>query len=73
MPEVAAFVDDLREVFGREPIDEQIRRGLRGEPVFWAREAGHEIGTPVPAGRAEFVYEGPSALPAELVKGARRG
>lgn len=50
MPNVAAFIDDLREVFGKEMIDGQIRKGMRGEPVFWASENGHEIGTPVDSG-----------------------
>ena len=48
MPEVAAFVDALREVFGKASIDGQIRRGIAGEPVFYASENGHEIGTPLP-------------------------
>ena len=45
MPTVAAFLDDLRAVFGRDAIDKQIRRGLKGEPTFWAREGGHKLGT----------------------------
>ena len=73
MPQVAAFIDDLREAFGREVIDGQIRAGLAGQPVFHAREGGHEIGTPVPKGKREFTYEGPSAPPEVLAKGARRG
>jgi len=48
MPKVAAFVDDLRQHFGREDIDRAIAQGLR-EPGwsahFWACENGHEIGT----------------------------
>ena len=48
MPQVAAFVDDLREHFGREEIDRAIAQGLR-EPGwtahFWALENGHELGT----------------------------
>ena len=47
MPEVTAFIDSLREAFGKDHIDQQIRRGMRGEPVFYARENGHQIGTPV--------------------------
>ena len=45
MPQTAAFIDELRAVFGRESIDAQIRAGMRGDPMFWASEAGHEIGT----------------------------
>lgn len=47
MPEVAAFIDKMRDAFGKEHIDQQIRKGMRGEPVFFARENGHQIGTPV--------------------------
>lgn len=47
MPAVTAFIDQLREVFGKEMIDGQIRKGMRGEPVFWASENGHEVGTPI--------------------------
>lgn len=50
MPEVAAWIDDLRTVFGREMIDEQLRRGMRGEVHFYASENGHVLGTPGPAG-----------------------
>lgn len=45
MPLTAAFIDSLREAFGADSIDAQIRRGMRGEPVFYASENGHEIGT----------------------------
>lgn len=40
MPVVAAWVDELREAFGREFIDGQIQRGMRGEGTFWAQETG---------------------------------
>ena len=46
MPEVAAFIDQMRQAFGKEEIDQQIRRGMRGEPTFYARERGQVIGTP---------------------------
>ncbi|OWW18422.1 hypothetical protein [Noviherbaspirillum denitrificans] len=45
MPWVAGVVDHLREVFGQEFVDGQIRRSLRGEPVFYAEENGHQVGT----------------------------
>lgn len=48
MPGVAAWIDELRRVFGRDEIDAQIRRGMRGEPTFYAYENGHAIGTPIP-------------------------
>lgn len=47
MPETAAFIDALREAFGRAAIDAQIRAGLAGVPGrFFAQEGGHEVGTP---------------------------
>ena len=45
MPETAAWVDMLREVFGSEAIHDAIRRGVAGEPTFFASECGQEIGT----------------------------
>lgn len=50
MPTVAAWVDDLVAVFGAEAIHGQIRKGLKGEPVFFASENGYEIGAPVDVG-----------------------
>lgn len=45
MPKVARFVDDLRAAFGVEYVNGAVRAGLRGQPVFWASEDGHEVGT----------------------------
>jgi len=45
MPETSRVVDEWRAVFGRESVDAQICSGMRGAPVFWARENGAEIGT----------------------------
>lgn len=39
------WIDTLREVFGKEEIDRQIRRGMAGQPTFWAEENGIEVGT----------------------------
>lgn len=53
MPEITAFIDKLREAFGAEMINEQIRKGMRGEPYcFYATENGHEVGTKFPKGNA---------------------
>ena len=52
MPGTAAWIDEFRAVFGKEYIDDIIRRGMHGEPVFSATENGHTIGTPVPQGVA---------------------
>jgi hypothetical protein len=48
MPQVTAFIDRLRNTFGRANIDDVIRRGMKGEPVFFASENGHTIGTDWP-------------------------
>jgi hypothetical protein len=50
MPGIAAWLDELRTVFGRAEIDEQIRGGLRGECVFYAQENGHQLGKKGPPG-----------------------
>lgn len=48
MPQVTALVDRFRATFGRANIDDVIRRGMKGEPVFYASENGHTIGTNSP-------------------------
>lgn len=45
MPSTAAFIDEMRAVFGAEDINASIRAGLDGQPTFWASEGGAEIGT----------------------------
>lgn len=45
MPKIIEWVDSLRDVFGKAMIDGQIRKGIKGEPTFYARENGHELGT----------------------------
>jgi hypothetical protein len=52
MPEISAFVGSLREAFGADEINDLIRRGRAGEPVFFAAENGLEFGTRAPAGLA---------------------
>lgn len=47
MPQVAEFIDAMREIFGVEEVNAAIRRGLRGEQGFHAIENGIEIGTPI--------------------------
>ena len=49
MPFTTAIIDDLRAAFGRDEIDEVIKSGIRGAPVFYAQEGGREIGTRSPA------------------------
>lgn len=49
MPEVAAFVAQLRQAFGDAVIEEAIHRGKAGEPAFFAAENGRTVGTRAPA------------------------
>lgn len=48
MPTVAAFIDQMRDAFGADFINETIRAGMQGQPVFHASENGHSVGTPLP-------------------------
>jgi hypothetical protein len=48
MPEIAAFVAELKSAFGEQDIDEAIRRGKAGEPTFYASEGGRSVGTAAP-------------------------
>lgn len=48
MPETAAFIDAMREAFGPENINPSIKAGIDGQPTFWARENGQEVGTKAP-------------------------
>lgn len=45
MPQCAAWVDALRDVFGHDYITEQIRTGL-DEGTCWFAEGGHYVGRP---------------------------
>jgi hypothetical protein len=40
MPQTAAWIDQLRDAFGREFIDRQVLGGKQGKGTFWARETG---------------------------------
>jgi len=63
MPVCAAFVDDLRAVFGTEDINNVIKRGLRPDAKPEHRvhfvEAGHELGQ-------GYVPEGVEVMPTLL-------
>jgi len=54
MPRCAAFVDALRAEFGATAFDAAMKRGMRGEPGFWAQEGGVEIGTREPEPQVAF-------------------
>ena len=45
IPEVAVFIDAMRNAFGADLIDGQMRKGMRGEPTFYAYGNGYEVGT----------------------------
>jgi hypothetical protein len=45
MPGVTAWIDSLREAFGKEMVDQMIRTGLR-DGTFWAVEEGLVVGQP---------------------------
>ncbi|WP_194713340.1 hypothetical protein [Noviherbaspirillum soli] len=45
MPGVTAWIDSLREAFGKEMVDQMIRTGLR-KGTFWAVENGLVVGQP---------------------------
>jgi hypothetical protein len=48
MPEIAAFVAQMKSAFGEQEINEAIRRGKAGEATFYACENGHSVGTATP-------------------------
>jgi hypothetical protein len=50
MPKTAAFIDELRSAFGTEYIDKIMQAGVRGAPVFYAKEGEYELGTKVEHG-----------------------
>jgi len=45
MPLTAAWIDSMREAFGLEHINQQIKAGINGQPTFYAIENGFEVGT----------------------------
>jgi len=45
MPMTAAFIDNLREAFGVEMINDSIKGGMAGDGSFYAKENGLEIGS----------------------------
>jgi hypothetical protein len=50
MPETARWVAEKRVAFGKDFVNDCIRRSLQGEEgLFYAIERGHVLGTPFPA------------------------
>jgi hypothetical protein len=58
MPDIAAWVSDLRKAFGDAQMDDVIVRGRQGEPVFYASENGHSVGTRLPIASNAWSGEG---------------
>ena len=55
MPTVTAWIDSLRDAFGKAEIDDRIRQGMKGAPgAFYAAENGQTVGTPARPARVEF-------------------
>lgn len=44
MPQTAAWIDELRTVFGKDQIVPSIRAGMEGGSAFYACENGYELG-----------------------------
>lgn len=57
MPETARFIDALRDAFGADQVDPSIRAGMRGQPRFFAREAGRQVGCEATLGDPERCAE----------------
>lgn len=77
MPTTAAWIDELRDVFGSEMVDEQIRRGMKGAATFYAEEGGHSVGTKAVEPHSDKVFSGArlvfSPIRIDKAKGGKRG
>lgn len=75
MPLAAAWIDELREAFGAEMINAQIRLGMQGAQTFYAEESGHRVGTPFDVPHPAKVFSGDRLVfsPTQPVKGGKRG
>lgn len=58
MPETAAFIDAMRDAFGADQINPQIKKGVAGIPNnFHATEAGRTSGAAFEAPGASFTLD----------------
>ncbi len=76
MPVVAAFIDEMRKAFGVDVVNQQIKRGMKGEQTFFATENGHTVGTSMDVPDLDKVFSGDRLVvrPAqESLKGGKRG
>ena len=55
MPFTTRIIDDFRTHWPEAGIVQSVRAGMDGQPTFHAREAGHEVGTPIPYDQAKAV------------------
>jgi hypothetical protein len=55
MPFTASIIDDFRTNWPEAGIVQAVRAGIDGQPTFHAKEAGHEVGTPIPCDPAKAV------------------
>ncbi len=71
MPETADWVDQKRVEWGRDYVDQCIRRALKGEPGwFYAIENGKVLGTPWPVDAAAAVIDGGKRSVAQMQQAA---
>jgi hypothetical protein len=70
-PATAAFIDALREAFGAEGINANLRKGMAGIPgFFYYKGPAGEFGTPMPPSRVEFTVD---QLVLESINPMRKG
>lgn len=71
MPETADWVDQKRVEWGRDYVDQCIRRALKGEPGwFYAIENGKVLGTPWPVDAVGAVIDGGTRSVAQMQQAA---
>jgi len=58
MPVVTAFIDEMRKAFGVDVVNQQIKRGMKGEQTFFATENGHTVGTAMDVPDPDKVFSG---------------
>jgi hypothetical protein len=73
MPWTASIIDEWREAFGIEAVNQIIAAGTAGKPGFHATENGVEIGTPMQWDADRAVKVGDMVLGQPNVKQPRKG
>lgn len=72
MPWTASIIDEWRQAFGAEVVNDLIADGMAGKPGFAATENGHTIGTPPLWDADRAVKVGDMVLGAPNVKRVKR-